>query len=291
LNYKPYVKITNREDTVLPTVSILHRVEESIVTKIEQLPIISVYAKTRGWPYVISWLHRITGILLVIYALFHIYTLSLLQTPQAYDAKMTVLGSFIFILLEWALAVPVVFHALNGGRLVLYEIFGARNDTSLISWTWSLTVIYALLLGLMMVLGNQTVTPGFFWLTSLVVACSLGYAVAAKIWKSGLSMGWKLQRITGSLLIIMIPAHMLFMHLNMDTAHGAKAVIERMQSPFVKAVDLGLVFAVLFHGSYGILSIVKDYVSSNILRKICALLIYALTIVVALAGIRLTVFI
>ena len=31
-------------------------------------------ARTRGWPYVVAWAHRITGLLLVIYGCLHIQT-------------------------------------------------------------------------------------------------------------------------------------------------------------------------------------------------------------------------
>jgi succinate dehydrogenase hydrophobic anchor subunit len=269
--------------------TVARRIESVIVPQLERLPIISAYAKTRGWPFVIAWLHRISGILLVIYTLFHIYTLSDLHTPEAYQSKMQFLRFFVFLLLEWALAVPVIFHALNGGRLLLYEIFGARNDASFIRWTWSLTTSYTLLLGIMMVVGNQTVTPGFFWLTTLIIACSLSYVVAVKIRRTAISLAWKYQRITGSFLLIMIPAHMLFMHLNAATGHEASVVIARMQNIFIKIVDLGLLFGVLFHGGYGVLSIAKDYISSESLHSICAVVVLGVMILFAFVGVNLTI--
>ena len=116
--------------------------EQIIISGIENIPIVSFYAKTRGWPFVIAWIHRISGILMVLYIGIHIYTLSFLVSPDAYDAKMKVFGFFPFSFLEWLLAVPVIFHAFNGGRLILYEIFGVRNDESMIRWVLGLSVIY-----------------------------------------------------------------------------------------------------------------------------------------------------
>ena len=275
----------------MTTDSITRRMEKQIVPKLEQLPFISLYVKTRGWPYVLTWLHRATGILMVLYVWFHIYTLSFLQNPEAYDAKMQVLRFFVFIILEWALAIPVIFHALNGGRLILYEIFGARKDDTVIRWVWGVTLLYVLLLGVMMIAGNQTVTPIFFWLTTLLVACSLGYIVFAKAWKKDISTGWKLQRITGGFLLIMIPAHLLFMHLNIGTSHEASVVIARMQNVFIKIVDIGIVVTVLFHGGYGILSIAKDYISSRVLQNICAVVICVVMVLFAWVGVKLTVLI
>ncbi len=73
----------------------------------------------RGWPFIIAWCHRIAGLLLVGYLWFHIYTLLSLSSPSSYDATMKFYGFFLFRILEWALAIPVIFHAFNGGRLIL----------------------------------------------------------------------------------------------------------------------------------------------------------------------------
>ena len=271
--------------------TVIQQLDKFILARAERLPVISVYAKTRGWPFVIAWVHRITGILLVLYVLFHIFTLMALQTPESYDAKMKFFRIFVFVILEWALAVPVMLHALNGGRLILYEVFGNRKDEAVIRWMWTLSFLYVLLLGFMMILGNQSVTPGFFWLTTLIISISLGYLVGAKIWKTHASVPWKLQRISGSFLLIMVPAHLLFMHLNLNAGHEASVVIARMQNFFIKIVDLGLIVSVLFHGGYGLLSIAKDYIPSKSLQKIIAFGIVFVMVVFAWMGIKLTILI
>jgi len=265
--------------------------ERLILPRLEHLPVVSFYAKTRGWPFVIAWIHRITGILLVLYACFHIYTLSFLATPVAYDAKMKLFGFLPFIFLEWLLAVPVIFHALNGGRLILYEIFGNRNDESLIRWVFGLSVTYVLFLGLLMIMRNQSVSPIFFWLSIFIVAIGTGYPVTSKLWKSGASILWKLQRVTGIFLLIMIPAHLLFMHLQPSVAHEANVVIERMQNIFIKVVDLTLVIGILYHAGYGLMSIRKDYLSSRLLQNSFALLIFLIMGLFGWIGIKLTIFV
>jgi succinate dehydrogenase / fumarate reductase cytochrome b subunit len=113
-----------------------------ILSGLENVPVVSFYAKTRGWLFVIAWTHRISGLLMVLYIGIHIYTLSFLATPDAYDTKMKLFSFFPFSFLEWLLAAPVIFHALNGGRLILYEIFGIRNDESMIRWVLGLSAIY-----------------------------------------------------------------------------------------------------------------------------------------------------
>jgi succinate dehydrogenase hydrophobic anchor subunit len=259
-----------------------------IHSKLDHLPLVSFYARTRGWPFVIAWLHRISGVLMVLYVWVHVYTLSFLAVPDAYNAKMVGFGSFPFSLLEWLLALPIIFHALNGGRLILYEIFGIREDDSLIRWVLGLSATYFLLLGLLMIMGNQTVSPIFFWLVIFIIAILPGYLVAAKIRNMAGSTVWKLQRISGAYLMVMIPAHFLFMHLQPATGHDAGVVIARMQNLFIKFIDLTLVIGGLFHAGYGLTSIIRDYLKPGLLQTGSTFLIVFIMAVVGWIGIKLT---
>ena len=262
-----------------------------ILSRLENVPVVSFYAKTRGWPFVIAWLHRISGMLMVVYIWIHIYTLSFLLTPDAYDAQMKLWGSFPFSLLEWLLALPIIFHALNGGRLILYEIFGSRNDESMIRWVLGFSAIYFLLLGLLMVMGNQTVSPIFFWLILFIIGILPGYRVAAKIWNIAGSMTWKLQRISGAYLIVVIPAHLLFMHLQPAVGHEAGVVIARMQNIFIKFIDLTLVIGGLYHTGYGLTAIIRDYLKPGPLQTGFTCLIVMIMAAFGWIGIRLTLLI
>ena len=242
-------------------------IERHIISAIEKIPLVGNYAQTRGWPYVIAWGHRIAGVLLALYVLLHIYTLSYLATPDIYDTKMKVYGTFLFTFLEWLLAIPVIFHALNGGRLISYEVFGARHDRLMLTWVFSLAAIYVLLQAVLMKLGTQSVTPVFFWLTVSILSFCLVVLVATKVWRIRGALTWKLQRISGAYLFIMIPAHLLFMHLQPAVGHEAGVVIARMQNIFIKLIDITLAIAVLFHAGYGLISISKDYITSRNFQK------------------------
>ena len=270
---------------------IAERIDRFFIPKLEKIPVISMYAKTRGWPFILAWAHRIAGVLLVLYVFFHIVTITSLQAPESYDAKMRILRLFLFVFLEWLLVVPVIFHALNGGRLILYEVFGNRNTESMIRWLLGLTAAYILFIGLMMVMGNQVVTPVFFWLSALVAALCAVYFLVVKLRTSGASLSWKLQRITGGFLLIMIPAHLLFMHLNPTVAHQAGVVIARMQNVFIKLVDLSLVFCVLYHAGYGLYSITKDYFPNKHIQLLSGFLITAIMVFFGWVGMKLTIFI
>ncbi|MFC1816931.1 hypothetical protein ACFL0M_13585 [Thermodesulfobacteriota bacterium] len=270
---------------------VLKQMEQTTLKKLGQLPLVGFYAKTRGWLFVLAWTHRITGILLVLYLWFHIFTLNALKTPAVFETKMSFYPSFLFVFLEWALAVPVIFHALNGGRLILYEVFQNRADDAMIRWVLSLAATYILLVGLMMIRSNQIVSPVFFWICMLIISICLCSLVALKIRHSGNSLGWKLQRITAGFLVIMVPAHLLFMHLQPSIGHDAVIVIARMQNIFIKIVDLALVIGGLYHGGYGLLSIAKDYLSTRTLQYGCTTLIFLISAAFAWAGIKLTLFI
>lgn len=266
-----------------------NRFETAIISRLETIPILATYAKTRGWPYCISWCHRIAGLLLVLFLWFHIFTLSSLYSPSLYDAKMKIFEFFIFPILEWALAIPVMFHALNGGRLILFESFGIRNDESMIRWVFSLSFLYALSLGTWMLMGNQSASPVFFLSSMFVAGLILSYWVASRVWKRQNSVFWKLQRITGAFLIVMIPSHLLFMHLNPSIGHSAQIAIMRMQNVLIRAIDLTLVVGVLYHGGFGLLSVLEDYLSHRLLRIGLTALVVLVMAVFAYVGIRLTI--
>ncbi len=268
---------------------IAENLENSILGLLGRIPIISFYAKTRGWPYVIAWSHRIAGLILVAYMWFHTYTLLSLSSPPLYDASMKIYGSFLFTILEWALAIPVIFHALNGGRLILYEGFEMRNDGTMIRYLLGLSVVYVALLGVLMLMGTQSVSPVFYWLAMLIAALTLAYGVASKFWKTQHSLLWKLQRITGAFLLVMVPAHLLFMHLNPSMGKDSNIVIMRMQNGFIKFIDIGLIVMVIYHAGYGVMSVVRDYVSFRGFRTGLAVLVILVMVFFAWAGIRLTI--
>ena len=94
-------------------------------------------------------------------------------------------------------------------------------------------------------------------------------------------MVWKLQRITGAFLLMLVPAHIVFMHVNAPVGHQANVVIMRMQEIFIKVVDMALLLGLLYHGGYGLISVVGDYLSSRGLRIGAALVI---TFVMALCA-------
>jgi succinate dehydrogenase / fumarate reductase cytochrome b subunit len=262
------------------------RITDRIFGILNKIPYVAFYAKTRGWAFVLSWSHRITGLLLVIYVWFHLITLSTLRIPGNFDAKMALFSSPLIVFFEWLLAIPVIFHAVNGGRLMLFEIYGYRDDTAMIRWLFGVSTGYVCLLAVFMLLGNQSVSPIFFWLTVFLIAVICGYAFLARIWRMGHSQFWKLQRASGAFLLVMIPAHFLFMHLNPAVGKDSVVIIARMQNYFVKAVDLAMVLAVVYHGGYGLFSLGKDYIVSRSLQILTTVLVAVVMVLFAWIGLK-----
>jgi len=263
----------------------------SFMPILERLPVLSWYAKTRGWYYVISWLHRFTGIGLLIILIVYMYILSSLQAPDVDPAKMKVIVSPIFLLLAWASSLVVSFHALNGGRLVLYELFGKRDDADMIRWIFGLSAAYAAMVGLMMAMNNQRVSAFFFWLMAFSLGAIAAYVVASRIWKKRHSVLWKLQRISGAFLFVTVPAYLLFSYLNPGEADGAQRVIVGVQNVFARLVFLTLATCALYHAGYGLFSIVADYTRPGITRAGMAALIIVVIAALAVSAFRLILFI
>jgi succinate dehydrogenase / fumarate reductase cytochrome b subunit len=256
-----------------------------------KIPVISLYAKTRGWPYILSWCHRISGLLVVAYIWLHIVTLSALSTPVDFNAKMTMFSSPLALFFEWLLAIPVTFHAINGGRLMLFEIFGRRDDDRMTLWVITLSILYVAILAVFMLLGTQSVSAVFFWLTTLITALIIAYTIWAKMRSVKHSLFWILQRICGAFLLVMIPAHFLFMHINPAAGKDAAVIISRLQNQFIQFVDILLVVAVCYHGGYGLYSVGKDYMARRSLQPFLATLVVIIMLVFVWVGIKTVVYV
>ncbi|MCP4752374.1 MAG: hypothetical protein GY866_15885 [Proteobacteria bacterium] len=257
-------------------------------SRMERLPVVRFWTRIPGFAYIMAWSHRLTGILLVLYIGLHIATLSYLKTPFVFDENMKLFGGLVFIVLEWMLAIPVIFHTLNGGRLILYESFGNRKDEFTIRIVMGTSLVYIILVGLLMILKNDFISPVPFWIAIGVVGFSLCGLTAKRIWRSRSAATWKLQRITGSFLLIVVPAHLAFMQTHPDIGHSSGLIIERMQHGAIRFMDLSLLVGSVYHGGYGLVSILKDYLPAGILTNFIRILVFSIMAYLAWTGTHLT---
>ena len=239
-----------------------------------------------GIRYLYAWLHRLAGVGLLLFLWAHIYTLSLLVEPDQFDLKVEWLNRLELSYLEWLLALPLIFHAINGGRLILYEIFDNRRDDLMAKWVAGITIIYSLILLFIMYVANIS-TPPSIW----VIAWSFGLGMAAIVIigtsTSKIGMPWKLQRISGGILLLMLPVHMLLMHTNPMVGHDAATIVERLQSDIlIKVADVIMVVSALYHGAYGLVSIAKDYLKSIKLIQSVLVLIGVVSLIFGWLGIK-----
>lgn len=73
-----------------------------------------------------SWvLHRITGVAIFFFLLVHVLDTSLVRlSPEAYDAVIATYKTPIIGLAELGLVGAILFHALNGIRVILIDFWG-----------------------------------------------------------------------------------------------------------------------------------------------------------------------
>jgi len=107
----------------------------------------SVYRGRGGqWAFVT---HRITGVLVFLFLLLHIVDVSLIARPDLYDEIHELYGNVVLRLFEVGLLFALLFHSLNGLRVVMVDLFpGAiANERAVLRAVVVLTVVLTALGG------------------------------------------------------------------------------------------------------------------------------------------------
>ncbi len=69
-------------------------------------------------------LHRVTGVALILFLFFHIWTLSaVFQGPEAFDRAVSKFNNPAGHLMEYVLLLAVILHLVNGLRITLIDLF------------------------------------------------------------------------------------------------------------------------------------------------------------------------
>jgi len=87
--------------------------------------------------------HRVSGFLVFLFLLLHIVDVSLLRWPETYDQVHRLYGNVLLRLFEVGLLFALVFHSLNGLRIVAVDMFpeAVRNQRRLLQVVVALTVV------------------------------------------------------------------------------------------------------------------------------------------------------
>ena len=86
--------------------------------------------------------HRVSGILVFFFLLLHIVDVSLVRWPGLYDDVHAVYGNVVLRVFEVGLLFALVFHSLNGLRIVAVDFFpgAVANERRLLSAVVLLTL-------------------------------------------------------------------------------------------------------------------------------------------------------
>ncbi|MHB0886509.1 MAG: succinate dehydrogenase, cytochrome b556 subunit [Bacillota bacterium] len=88
-----------------------------------------------------AWLfHRITGLALVFYIILHIFVIASVNFGGgSFDATMRLLTSKPFVLIDLTLVAVVLYHSLNGLRIIFFDLgYGIKNQRSIF---WALMAV------------------------------------------------------------------------------------------------------------------------------------------------------
>jgi succinate dehydrogenase / fumarate reductase cytochrome b subunit len=95
-----------------------------------------------------AWMmHRLTGVGLVVYLIVHVWGLKSLSDPAAFNALIAKYHAPIYKIGEFGLLVAVVYHAINGLRIVLIDFLGWSPKQKKLFWTLGAVALVLIVVG------------------------------------------------------------------------------------------------------------------------------------------------
>lgn len=95
---------------------------------------------------------------------------------------------------------------------------------------------------------------------------------------------WVLQRITGLVLVLTLVLHYLFLHFLNGGQVEWNPVVERLASPFYRMLELLFLTTALYHGAYGVIMNIHDYVHRPTSRTILVTLTWLIAFTLLITG-------
>lgn len=100
----------------------------------------------RGGPGMVAWaFHRISGIAIFAFLVLHVIDIFLVgAAPEVYDSLLRIYATPIGILMEWLLGAAVLYHALNGLRIVVMDFWPPMTHVQRQMW-YLVWILFALI--------------------------------------------------------------------------------------------------------------------------------------------------
>ena len=99
------------------------------------------------------------------------------------------------------------------------------------------------------------------------------------------SYTWLFQRVSGALLFVLIAVHFVLTHYMGFEKRMYAQVVQRLNNPLWKTFDLLILSLALYHGLYGVWSIINDHIEKDILRIVCLVAIVTVGTVLFTLGV------
>ena len=97
----------------------------------------------RGGEGMLAWaFHRISGVAIFAFVVLHVFDIFLVGfAPGVYDTLLGFYATPIGILLEWLLGAAVLYHALNGLRIVIMDFWPRMTHFHRQMW-WASWIVF-----------------------------------------------------------------------------------------------------------------------------------------------------
>jgi succinate dehydrogenase / fumarate reductase cytochrome b subunit len=115
--------------------------------------------KTGMW----AWVgHRLTGLALVVYVFMHLSfltTASLSEGGADFDKLMATTSQPLFVAMDFMLVIIVIYHAMNGFRIMLFDLGVGIRRQKLVFWI-CMAVSAVLIVGGLWAIWHLIIVPG-----------------------------------------------------------------------------------------------------------------------------------
>jgi succinate dehydrogenase / fumarate reductase cytochrome b subunit len=119
----------------------------------------------RGGEGMLAWaFHRISGVAIWAFLVLHVIDIYLVgAAPDTYDTLLVIYATPIGIMLEWLLGAAVLYHALNGLRIIVIDFWPALTRYHVLLWRLNWLLFLAIGLPVTWVIFGQFARAMGWW--------------------------------------------------------------------------------------------------------------------------------